>query len=378
MKAPWRSGSVLSIVLVSALAGGCTGTEHPEVGRTTPPSSPQATRSPIPSPIAITPPSAAFPDLNGKYKVGRRSYQFVDETREEPMTREAGDKHSLTITVYYPAGDIYNVQHAAYLDPLLTETVKRTVGARSAQFLSTLVTHAYKDAPPATGEGGPFPVLLFWPGTLNTAAIYSTILENLASHGYVAVGITEPYNASYAELDNSPDPKGPGRVYSWAADEPFILMKLSELNNTDLGGVVDVDAVAVGGHSAGGDAAGLATVEHGNVKAMLNLDGAGGLGHNPSVPSLLMSSGYDRDRYTYDFRMTGIAHSDFETDVGLLAEKYPSRIGVRRGSVRPARMLELVVTYSLAFLDKHLKSVQTSLLDGNSTQFPEMQHRPPA
>jgi hypothetical protein len=39
--------------------------------------------------------------------------------------------------------------------------------------------------------------------------------------------------------------------------------------------------------------------------------------------------------------------------------------------------LELINTYSVAFLDKYLKGVQTSLLDGNSRQYPEMQYQRP-
>ena len=341
----------------------------------------QATRSPTPSPIAIAPPSAAFPDLTGKYKVGRKSYQWVDETREENMTPERGDKHSVIAAVYYPAGDVYNIQHTTYVEPLLTETMRTSVGA-AEQFLSTLVTHAYKDAP-ASREGGPFPVVLFWPGTLDNALFYSTFLENLASHGYVAVGVTEPYNASYADMERVIDvAKSLSRLDNWVSDEPFILQKLSGINNSDFAGMVDVSVVAVGGHSAGGAAATRVALELRNVKALLDLDGVLGIDQSPPAPSLMLSSptpkAYnDGVHFAHHFRIRGIEHNDFETDLALLAEKYPGKVSASWGAVKPARLLELVNTYSVAFFNRYLKGVQTSLLDGNSGQYPEVQYQAP-
>ena len=371
---------VLVGVCVSALASGCPSTKRTETGSNAVPSaSPEATRSPTPSPITIAPSSAVFPDLTGKHKVGRKSYRFVDGTREENMTLEPGDKHWVIVTVYYPAGDIYNIQHTRYTEPLLTEIMRTSVGA-SEQFLSTLVTHAYKD-PPAAREGGPFPVVLMWPGTLDNALFYSTFLENLASHGYIAVGVTEPYNASYQELDGVLDvAKSPSRLDNWVSDQPFIMQKLSELNNLDFAGMIDLNVVAVGGHSAGGDTATRVALELRNIKALLNMDGVLGVDQNPSVPALLLSSPSRNSgtRFSHHFKIRGIEHNDFEIDLVLLAEKYPGKISAGWGAVKPRRLLELVNTYSVAFLDKYLKGIQTSLLDGNSGYHPEMQYRTPS
>jgi len=293
------------------------------------------------------------------------------------MTPERGDKHSVIVAVYYPAGDIYNIQHTTYTEPLLTEIMRTSVGA-SEQFLSTLVTHAYRDAP-VSREGGPFPAVLIWPGTLDNALFYSTYLENLASHGYMAVGITEPYNASWEELDRVLDvAKSTARIDNWVSDEPFILQQLRQLNNSDFAGMVDPSVVAVGGHSAGGDAATRVALELRNVRAVLNLDGVLGIDQSPQVPSLLLSSPSRsswRTLFSHHFRIGGIEHNDFETDLALLAEKYPGKISAGWGAVKPRRLLELVNTYSVAFLDKYLKGAPTALLDGNSGQYPEMQYQ---
>jgi len=82
-------------------------------------------------------------------------------------------------------------------------------------------------------------------------------------------------------------------------------------------------------------------------------------------------------RFAHHFKVRGIEHNDFETDLARLAEKYPGKVNAGWGSVKPARLLELVNTYSVAFLDKYLKGAQTSLLDGNSGQYPETQYQAP-
>jgi hypothetical protein len=292
------------------------------------------------------------------------------------MTPERGDKHSVIITVYYPAGDIYNIQHTTYTEPLLTQIMRTSVWSFGA--VPFHARHARLPDAPASQAGGPFPVVLIWPGTLDNALFYSTFLENLASHGYVAVGVTEPYNASYAELEGAiAVAKSPSRLDNWVSDEPFILQKLTQLNGSDLAGAADLGVVAVGGHSAGADAAIRVVLELRNVRALLDMDGSIGIDQNPSVPALLLSSSNRETRFAHHFEVRGIEHNDFEVDLTLLAEKYPNKIGAGWGAVKPRRLLELINTYSTAFLDKYLKGLQTSLLAGNSGQFPEMQYRAP-
>ena len=47
------------------------------------------------------------------------------------------------------------------------------------------------DAPLAAG-GAPHPVLVFAPGLGLAASDYTTIAEDLASHGYIVVGFDDP------------------------------------------------------------------------------------------------------------------------------------------------------------------------------------------
>jgi predicted dienelactone hydrolase len=373
---PWRSaaGAVLAGVCLAALAGGCTAAQ---------PSGP-GSRSASGAPR--TAPSTVFPELTGGYQVGRRSYQFVDQTRGDLVTADPADKHSVIVTLYYPAGDTGTMPHASYVDPMLAQTLRRTWGAESEQFLATLVTHAYDHAPVARSHA-PFPVVLFWPGTNLNALCYSTFLENLASHGYVAVGVTEPHNASWDDLANAPATAGAARLTTWAQDEPFILQKLSGVNNTDFGGVMDLNTVAVGGHSGGGDAATEAADEHPNLKALLSFDAIVWLDNQPPVPalfkarppvpSMLLATDVQRGQFTHHFLVRGIVHDDFAPDDALLDEAYPTHVATDRGTVPPARVLELMNTYVVAFFDRYLKGVRTSLLDGNSRQYPEMRYLGP-
>ena len=102
------------------------------------------------------------------------------------MTPEQGDKHSLIATVYYPAGDVYNIQHTTYVEPLVTEIMRTSVGGRFGA-IPFHARHACLQGRTRVSGGWPVSRRALWPGTLDNALFYSTFLENLASHGYVAV-----------------------------------------------------------------------------------------------------------------------------------------------------------------------------------------------
>ena len=67
--------------------------------------------------------------------------------------------------------------------------------------------------------------------------------------------------------------------------------------------------------------------------------------------------------------VSGAEHASF-TDISLLAEQ----IGFpRRAALPPARASEITRRYTRAFFDLHLGSVPQPLLDGPSSQYPEVE-----
>src|SRR5215213_11145711 len=69
------------------------------------------------------------------------------------------------------------------------------VGDALALDLSRITVHAVEDAPVAADEPR-YPLVLLSPGSGIMPAVYTALAEELASHGFIVVGVNHTYNAS--------------------------------------------------------------------------------------------------------------------------------------------------------------------------------------
>ncbi|MBN1966193.1 MAG: prolyl oligopeptidase family serine peptidase, partial [Anaerolineae bacterium] len=136
----------------------------------------------------------------GSYEVGVQTLYFTDARR---------DDRSLGVELWYPA----------------------ELAAGASAWLPV------RDAPPQTGDA-PYPLLLFSHGGWGGRQQAAFMAVNLASHGFVAVGIDHP--AGRFDLIDRP------------LDMLFVLDQLAALDEGDLVGVFDADNVGVWGISYGG------------------------------------------------------------------------------------------------------------------------------
>ena len=114
---------------------------------------------------------------------------MVDTSRFDPYARRGhGHQHrKLPLSVWYPAAPIApgaDGPPTPYL-PRSWRSVSWMWGLRGRR----VVTHAVTDAPPADGT---FPLVVFSPSA-NPAHLYTALLEDLASHGFVVAGISHTY-----------------------------------------------------------------------------------------------------------------------------------------------------------------------------------------
>jgi dienelactone hydrolase len=133
---------------------------------------------------------------------------------------------------------------------------------------------AASGAGPATGTGA-FPLVVFAPGYRQCGAVYSDLLSQWASAGYVVGVINFPLtNCNTANPDESDLVRQPGdvaTVIGW-------LENLSEQSNNLLAGLIDASRVAVAGHSDGGDTvaamAAMSCCRYPGLRAAIMLAGA--------------------------------------------------------------------------------------------------------
>jgi predicted dienelactone hydrolase len=139
-------------------------------------------------------PMFRLPRPTGNYAVGTRIVHLVDPARMETHVsgperpREIRPREiprEIMVQIWYPASP--DGQHLASY-----RTRRETTWLSS--YMGVLWTHSYRNAPVGSG-GGPFPVLLFNPAWKGQRTQNTYQVEDLASHGFIVVGIDHTYNS---------------------------------------------------------------------------------------------------------------------------------------------------------------------------------------
>ena len=243
--------------------------------------------------------SYALPKPTGPFAVGRTIFWWTDQSRREEATPGEGHRE-VGAFVYYPA-DATGTRAPYYPDLTglgsvpETKILERHFGsawpAVSAGFVQS---NAYGNAPFSKGLRR-CAVLIFSPGGSAPVEAYSAQLEELASYGYIVVGLEHPYDTALIIrpdrrliplIDHSPQQSGPPaiaglqanlkEVLRWTADTKFALdqiEKLSRKRGQVIFEHVDLSRIGVFGHSLGGKAAARLCQTDVRVKACLNQDG---------------------------------------------------------------------------------------------------------
>lgn len=146
-----------------------------------------------------------------------------------------------------------------------------------------------------SGTQPKYPVLLFSPGVRSTRYQSMTIIEELASSGYIVVGIDHPYTSSKVDFPDGrsvlyrPGPEYPTSAAQYKAnvtgidirseDARFVLDTLTEWNSGTgdadklLRGKLDLDRVGIFGHSYGGATTAETLAKDSRFKAGASLEG---------------------------------------------------------------------------------------------------------
>jgi Platelet-activating factor acetylhydrolase, isoform II len=127
----------------------------------------------------------AIPAPTGQHRVGRLALDLTDERRRDPYAKRE-TRRRLGVWVWYPANPGRAAKPGAYL-PGWWGVLGPVWGFWPSRVRVSTVPDAPVDATRA-----PYPVLVFSPSG-NPPHFYSALLEELASHGYVVVGISHTY-----------------------------------------------------------------------------------------------------------------------------------------------------------------------------------------
>ncbi len=260
----------------------------------------------------------------GEYDVASEKLFLVDSLRKETFVKR-NKKREIFVKIWYPIEKNGRAVYENFLEDYPTKEVAsifKNIGLdkKLVSEIQKTYTYTLKEGY-SYFEDKKFPVVIFNPGFyFGMSDFYTTIIENLASYGYVVCCVNHPYEQPYVEqsigkpaklkrkkaqlayldvylvdkfkkFDLSTQEKIDAATYHylrklkrfdkvvkrWTDDNLFLI---SSLQNGKLTGVelpvfdnMDIENIGIMGHSIGGATAGNLCLEHEElVKAGINLD----------------------------------------------------------------------------------------------------------
>lgn len=365
-------------------------------------------------PFLLPVPKIAQP--SGPYAVGTSIYEMTDPSRKELYSGK-DEVRRFMIQVWYPAEitptDVKApwMTNADVFAPAIANFIR--MPDYFLDHLALVDIPAYQNAK-LTNTDQPFPIILFSHGWKGFNAQNSGQALELASHGYVVVGIQHTYGAITTVFEdgtvaaNNPtalpvDEDDPNYeviarklVDQWAGDMSFVLDQLNDPEN-EAGNFfdqrVDFSRIGVYGHSTGGGAAIQFCGTDPRCTAVLGMDpfmrpvSAEVIEDGLSQPSFFMFSqswaDYTDSKNNQLFNafypnladnlgviaINGTKHYDF-SDLPLLSP-IAAQLGLK-GPLNGNRVTLIVDSYLLDFFEMTLKDVPSNLLNASFSDYSEV------
>jgi len=331
---------------------------------------------------------------SGPYAVGRTTRVLTDTSRTNRY--QISTNSSFMITIWYPAQSTPGVLPGAYIDPQLAVPLAEAHVGSSGDLASRLAKFVTFSRPnvPVAFAGSPYPVVLYSHGYTFHRQENSEKLEELASHGFVAVAMdhmdcrTTVYPDGKAVRGIFTDPPNPTAIDTAVADrladDSFVLESLAQLNASDalLAGRLDLNHLGAMGWSLGNSDLGeLAQVDT-RFKGIVVLDG--GFQGAPGLLDAVLQQGmrlpllgmYQEDLSLPPLFNQAVTHATQDTYFSLLhvtshfAFKDMTEVSLATDPFRSgAAALRACM---LSFFNKYLKGLNDHLLDNPTNQFPVM------
>src|SRR4051794_15940864 len=323
--------------------------------------------APAAAAAAVTPPPPT-----GSAPVGLQRLTLTDHHRSERLAPGGGPRR-IPRRVWYPA-----VSPGSAPGEVLTtaeQPTYETVFELPAGALDGLGSTTTADAPPAAGKP---PVILLSPGWGNTSGFHDAQASDLASHGYVVVGIDHPGDTTAVDAGGrvlTMNPAGEKiqnkSAVQRVADVRYVLHHLGVVHGA---GRLDRRRIGAYGHSMGARATAAAMYYEPSIRAGVNLDGLADepvLSHGLDQPYAIGSGAHPQDagqmldkiivklrshlRGPHPLRtFTTTEHAGFTDNVWLVPQLGLPTEGQELGTVTPAAAVSGQRAFLHRFFDRYL------------------------
>lgn len=318
-----------------------------------------------------------LPKPKGNYSIGIKEIYLIDYERDEKLTQREDDKREMMLYLWYPTeereGKRYEYMGEQTFRWLLKQSYLFWIPENGYEYVKT---HSFINASFAEGK---FPLIIFSHGYRGYPSMYTSMIEEIVSHGFIVAGICHPYVAGITVF---PD----GRVIEVEDlsqyNESYRKWWLETAFNEVIGDItytidyllkefpenIDKENIGIYGHSFGGGAA-LAMCGSERIKAGLALDGyfRSSKGEKPFF-MFFVEERFEEDEFLqglwentsvgYVAIVNGSGHYDY-TDLPVLlphfAPNIPKYLIPGFGKIGGKRLVNIVNKFTLAFFDVYLK-----------------------
>jgi len=364
-----------------------------------------------------------LPAPTGHFAVGRTTFTWVNNAETDELAPSPGAKREVVAWMWYPAASSTSAAPAEYLPAPWRAALAESSGKLMSQYmtrdLAAVRTHSTVD-PDVSPELPSYPVVILRVGGGALTADFTTLAEDLASHGYMVVGFDAPYRTFVVVLKDGrvvsrPPANDPENLPAnqanqlinrllllWTSDTKFAVNQLEKLNSAEPSGKftsrMDLQRLGMFGHSFGGAQTLQFCHDDPRCKAGIDIDGApygSVIQDGLKQPFMFLLSDHSRDladpsskQILADFRsiydrlpngrmfvtIRGANHFSF-SDQMLVKSQYVigvmHMLGVSRLESR--RGLAITADYVHTFFDVYLKEASADSLNEPAQRYPEVQ-----
>lgn len=362
-----------------------------------------------------------LPAPSGHFAVGRTTFSWTNNSETDELAPAPGTKRQVLVWLWYPAARSPS-RPAEYL-PAPWQTAQAHYSGVLLNFLtrdnSRVRVHSVADAE-VSPERASYPVIFMRAGSGALTTDYTTLAEDLASHGYFVAGFDAPYrtfvfvqpdgsvvrrrssenfdNLSGKELDQA----AAKLLAMWVDDTRFVAGKLEELNAGDppgkFKGRLDMQRLGMFGHSFGGAQAMEFCHEDDGCRAAIDIDGipfGGVVQDGLKKPGMILLSDHSREasdpsgkevheelRSIYArlpsglfVTIRGANHFSFSDQILLKSRFLIAGLMTVHvfGHLEPRRGLAITADYVHTFFDVYLKGAAPSEVVDLAEKYPEVE-----
>jgi len=239
----------------------------------------------------------ALPTPTGPFAVGRSTYAWTNEAETDELAPSRDAKRQVLVWIWYPATRSHGDVPAEYLPAQWRAALAEHQGVFMRRFFKrdpALVASHNVSGAMVSPERRTYPVVLLRAGGSALTTDFTTLAEDLASHGFFVVGFDAPYRSFVVVLPdghvvarspaanvenangNLADPVVGKLLEMWTSDTAFVVDQLRRLNDGASGrlaGRMDFERLGMFGHSFGGATALEFCRQDSRCKAALDMDG---------------------------------------------------------------------------------------------------------